>query len=196
MVRIVLPPKWYYNSHWMGFAICAVFSFHKHPSAINLDSGFLHPFKCHVETDLGCVRPFYESSISEAQVGNDQRSIIWVLFAPRWVFSEQWSEITWVEFSFMSESEHVSALKCGVRLVFQEDMEEFTRTYAQLMSSFVAFEKDVRSRRSPSRSPPLLPPLAEEILQHEDPHHHKTGPLVRLLNRDPHPHNHLSSLSL
>jgi hypothetical protein len=80
-VRIgTLPPNLYYNPDWMGFAMCAVFSFHKHPSAINLDSGFLHPFKCHVATDLGCVRPFFESSISEAHVGNDQRSIIWVLF--------------------------------------------------------------------------------------------------------------------
>jgi hypothetical protein len=59
---------------WDLLYICCVFSFHKHPSAINLDSGFRHRFMCHVETDLGCVSPLFESSISEARVQNHQRS--------------------------------------------------------------------------------------------------------------------------
>jgi hypothetical protein len=81
-VKIPLPPNLYYDPKWMGFALCFVFSFHKHPSAINLDSGFRHRFMCHVETDLGCVRPLFDSSISEAQVQNHQRSFIWVLYVP------------------------------------------------------------------------------------------------------------------
>jgi len=91
----------------------------------------------------------------------------------------------------MSNSEHVSAVKCGVSLVYQENMEEFTCTYVQLMASFAAFAKDIQSRRS------LPPPGGPEQMQYEHPHSHKTGPLVRLLRImiHVHPHNHHNHLS-
>jgi hypothetical protein len=113
-------------------------------------------------------------------------------FQPRWLLSEQhWSEVTGIGFSFMSNSEHVSAVKCGVSLVYQENMEEFTRTYVQLMTSFADFAKDIRSRMS-------LPPPGEQMQYEEHPQPHKTGPLVRLvliMIRTGH-HNHDNHASL
>jgi hypothetical protein len=206
-VTIPLPPYLFDNPDWMGFAVCAVFSFHKHPTAIrmNLDSVFPHRFMCHLETDLGCMRPLLEYCVSENEVliSLYQRSFIWVLFLPRWMFSHPtWSQSTRATFWFLSDSADVSALKCGVGLVDQQNMEEFNRTIVQLIASGDAYLKGIRSSCKEGAVCKRLPIYDDKRLSicvekkekrlpsyQGDPHPHNrffktgygTGPLVRIL---------------
>jgi hypothetical protein len=210
-----LPPNFYNNPDWMGFAVCAVFSFHKHPTAINLDSRFPHRFMCHLETNLGCMSPLFEYSISEDEVliSLYHRAFLWVLFIPRGKLSHHWSQVTWAEFWFLSDSPDVSALKCGVGLVGRQNMEEFNRTIVQLITLVDVYLKDIRSSCTvgavcerlaiyDDKRLPICTGKKKRMLPiaQGDPHpHHRfydtgygTGPLVRILMIDPHPHNYLS----
>ncbi|XP_059453459.1 uncharacterized protein LOC132183998 [Corylus avellana] len=133
--------------------MCAVFPFHKHPTAVraNLDSGFPHRVICELETDIGCMPPsLIDHSISEDEVliSLYQRAFLWVLFVPlsRWAISRQVSQATWAKFSFTSGSPDVSlAIKCGVNLVCQHNMEELARTIVQLWTSYDDYSHVIRN---------------------------------------------------
>ena len=142
-VRMWLPPDLYDNPDWMGFAFCAVFSFHKHPTAVckNLNSEFAHIFSCHLKTNLGCMSPLFFHGIHEDDVliSLHQRSFIWVSFIPRVILASHWRRCTWVEFSFLSGSPDVSPLKCAVDLLYEQNLQKFTRTVVQCVISYVDY---------------------------------------------------------
>jgi hypothetical protein len=203
-VRIPLPPPYLFdNSGLMGFAICAVFSFHKHPTAVrmNLDSTLPHGFMCRLETNLGCVCPLLSHSIREDEVliSIYQRAFLWVLFIPRrGAFAQQ---ITWAKFSFLSDSPDVSVLRCGASLVDRQNMDEFNRTIVQLITSGVASLNAIRSSCKEGAVCERLPIYHNKIggFEFEDPQSRplrlpsspkettprnrfpKTSPLVRIL---------------
>ncbi|XP_030962619.1 uncharacterized protein LOC115983903 isoform X3 [Quercus lobata] len=147
-VRIELPPNSYDNPDWMGFAFCAVFSFHKHPTAVcnNLNSEFTHIFSCHSKTNLGCMSPLFFYGIHEDDVliSLHQRAFIWVSFLPRGILLPEWRQCTWVEFSFLSGSPDVSPLKCAVDLLYKQNLQEFTRTMVQCVISYVDYLSVIR----------------------------------------------------
>ena len=91
-------------------------------------SGFSHIVICHLKTNLGCMNPLLYYGIREEDVLTSlhQRAFLWESIIQRRLLSPEWSECTWVEFSFVNDSLDVSALKCGVELVFQHNLEEFT----------------------------------------------------------------------
>ncbi|XP_050281499.1 TMV resistance protein N-like [Quercus robur] len=142
-VRMWLPPDLYDNPDWMGFAFCAVFSFHKHPTSVwkNLNSEFAHIFSCHLKTNLGCMSPLLYYGIDEDDVliSLHQRAFIWVSFMPRVILSPHWRQCTWVEFSFLSGSPDVSPLKCAVDLLYKQNLQEFTCTMVQCVISYVDY---------------------------------------------------------
>ncbi|XP_065634586.1 uncharacterized protein LOC136069716 [Quercus suber] len=145
-----LPPDLYDNPDWMGFAFCAVFSFHKHPTAVckNLNSEFAHIFCCHLKTNLGCMSPllFYGIDEDDVLISLHQRAFIWVSFMPRVIFSPHWRRCTWVEFSFLSGSPDLSPLKCAVGLLYKQNLQEFTRAVVQCVISYVDYLYVIRGR--------------------------------------------------
>ena len=149
-MRIGLPPNSYENPDWIGFAFCAVFSFHKHPTAVwkNLNSEFAHIFSCHLKTNLRCMCPLLYYGIDEDDVliSLHQRAFIWVSFMPRVILSPHWRRCTWVEFSFLSGSPDVSPLKCAVDLLYKQNLQEFTSTMVQCVTSYVDYLYDIRGR--------------------------------------------------
>jgi hypothetical protein len=62
-VRIEIPQNLFDDSKWVGFAMCAVFPFHKHPTAVrmDLDSGVPHHVICELHTDIGGMKPISTS---------------------------------------------------------------------------------------------------------------------------------------
>ncbi|XP_030962758.1 uncharacterized protein LOC115984021 isoform X2 [Quercus lobata] len=129
----------------MGFAFCAVFSFQKHPISVHMkDSGFSFIIVCHLKTNLGCMNPLYGISEEDVIISSHQRAFLWVSFIPSGFLSPKWSRCTSVEFSFVSDNSDVSALKCGVDLVYRQKL-EFTRIMVQCITShdgpFTSYER-------------------------------------------------------
>ena len=147
-VKIHLSPYLYNDPDWMGFALCTAFKFHKHPTAIlrNLNSGLPHRFMCHLETNFGHISPLLDYTINESNIliSLCQRAFIWVSFIPCGMLSHHWSECSWVRFLFLSDSPDLSVLKCGVNLVYQQNMEYFIRTVVQCVISNVNFMHGIR----------------------------------------------------
>ncbi|XP_050282604.1 uncharacterized protein LOC126723302 isoform X6 [Quercus robur] len=144
-VTIQLPLNLYDNPEWMGFAFCAVFSFQKHPISVHMkDSGFSFIIVCHLKTNLGCMNPLYGISEEDVIISLHQRAFLWVSFIPSGFLSPKWSRCTSVEFSFVSDNSDVSALKCGVDLVYRQKL-EFTRIMVQCITShdgpFTSYER-------------------------------------------------------
>ena len=142
-VRISLPPYLYDDPDWMGFAFCAAFSFHKHPTLVrnHLDTGASHLICCQLKTNLGAMIPLlpYLMREDEVLISLCQRGFIWVSFIPRGILSAQWSRCTWVEFFFLSDSPDVSPLNCGVNLLYQHNLTAFTRTMVQCLTSYIDY---------------------------------------------------------
>ena len=122
----------------MGFAFCAVFSFQKHPTSIRMKgSGFSFIIVCHLKNKFGCMNPLYSISEEDVIISLHQRAFLWLSFIPWGFLSPKLSRCTLVEFSFLSDSSDVSALKCGVDLVYRPNF-EITRTMVERISSYDA----------------------------------------------------------
>lgn len=150
-MTIPLPKNLYDDPDWMGFAFCAAFQFHKHPTAIrtNLGSGsHHHRFMCVLDSDIGRSAQLFDYTIDERNVliSLRGREFIWVSFLPSVKFAPQWSQSTWARFWFQSESPDLSARKyCGVNLVYRKILEDFTRTVVQCAINFANFVREKRN---------------------------------------------------
>ena len=126
-MRISLPPDFYDNPDWMGFAFCVV----SHFTSIQLLFGIIwikdHLICCQMKTNLGLMTPPLHYLIREEDVliSLCRRAFIWVSFIPRGILSPQWSRCTWVEFFFVSDSPDVSPQDCGVNLLYQHNLQQF-----------------------------------------------------------------------
>ena len=166
-MRIPLLSNLYNRPEWIGFAISSVFSFHKNPTTASMKqgSGFSHMVICHLKTNLGCVNPLLYYRIREEDVLASiyQCEFRWESIIQRRLLSPEWSKCTWVEFSFISDTLDVSALKCGVELVFQHNLEEFT--LAQCITSY----------SGPSTSNERLPFDCHDKFSDSDSHEDQTN---------------------
>ena len=128
----------------MGFAFCVVFAFHKHPTAVrdNLDKGSSHHLICcQLKTNLGLMTPplLYLVREEDVLISLCRRAFIWVSFIPRGILSAQWRRCTRVEFVFLSDSPDVSPLNCGVNLLYHHNLQAFTRTMVQCLTSYIDY---------------------------------------------------------
>ena len=128
-------------------------------------SGFSHIVICHLKTNLGCMNPLLYYGIREEDVLTSlhQRAFLWESIIQRRLLSPEWSECTWVEFSFVNDSLDVSALKCAVELVFQHNLEEFT--LSQCITSY----------KDPSTSNERLPFTGHDKFSDSDSHEDQTN---------------------
>ena len=129
-MRIPLHSNFYNNPDWIGFAISAVFSSHMNPTTTR--TRFSHMAICHLKTNLGCMNPLLYCGIREEHVLTllHQRIFLWESIISHLLLSPKFSECTWVEFSFVSDSPDMSARKCAVDLVYRDNLEDFTLTIA------------------------------------------------------------------
>jgi hypothetical protein len=152
-VTIEIPQKLFNDRNWMGFVMCAVFPFHKHETAVrnNLESGIPHRVICQLQTDIAGMSPIstpYSISEDEVLISLCKHAFLWVSFTPsgNWMGSDYWNQMSWAKFSFLSDSPDVSsAVKCGVRLVYRDNLNEFTRTIVQLLTSYVDYMHLIRN---------------------------------------------------
>ena len=134
-ISIELPPNWC-NSRWMGFALCAFFRINH-----SCYSSERYSLKCHVialgDMPHGPHRTF-EVAIGETSfkysVGH-----LWLLYLSR----DDWPAIGWnyqcsrIKVVFDTNSPRVEVIKCAVRLIYEQDVEEFNLTIAQCSSGCI-----------------------------------------------------------
>jgi hypothetical protein len=206
-----IPQNLFSDRNWMGFAICAVFPFHKHETAVrnNLESGIPHRVICQLQTDIAGMSPIstpYSISEDEVLISLYQRAFLWLSFTPsgNWMGSRYWNQMSWAKFSFVSDTPDVSsAVKCGINLVYRHNLDEFTRTIVQLITSYVDYMHLIRnsSKKNEPTVYKRLPMYHDEEVSRPDRSYEvpiqyvplglrtpkpmkpffKTGPLVRIL---------------
>lgn len=135
----------------MGFALCGLFHFTKHPTAVreNLDSRTFNrlKFQCFLETSSSPMRSVCNGLLSEDNelISLIRRSFIWVLFIPYTAHSHLWSQSTRFKFLFTCYGPDLSVESCGINIVYQQNMEELTHIMAQysITSPFDWFLDDI-----------------------------------------------------
>ncbi|KAM5568283.1 hypothetical protein ABKV19_016041 [Rosa sericea] len=141
-VKILLPSNLYKeNTNWIGLALCAYFSVldPSNASLDNLDSEKLdHHLTCYLETDSGST-DFFHCYITKNKEFKwlHLGGFLWVSFIPRRLLSlgHQSNECINLEASIGSDHQGLGVLKCGLRLLYQHDVEEFKKTIMHCKTS-------------------------------------------------------------
>ena len=121
-IRIELPPNWC-NSTWMGFALCARMDGF-HPS---------YGLRAHVRAINPWGGNYFASRIFGPIFGWGQ---IWLMYLSRddWFALVPNGECCEIGVEF-DNNDSLKALECGVRLVYEQEVEEFNQTIAQCGSN-------------------------------------------------------------
>ena len=138
-ICIELPPNWC-NSRWMGFALCAFFRINCYGY-----SSERYSLKGHVKAlgDMPHHTVIGETSF-EVVIGEtsfDYRVChLWLLYWSRDdLLGTHWNdhECNRINVIFDSDSPSVKVIKCAIRLIYEQDVEELKQTIAQCSSSCV-----------------------------------------------------------
>ncbi|XP_062018724.1 disease resistance protein RUN1-like isoform X1 [Rosa rugosa] len=127
-ITVELHPGWFTNK-WMGFAGCAVF-------------GLIKPLPPGVEWTICCLLTANGESWGQCGLGKWGEPMldhIWLFFMHRdteaSTFKHEWQDIYYqLEFAFkfttadMKKVEAPQVKKCGVRMIYEEDVEELWQT--------------------------------------------------------------------
>lgn len=135
MVGTELPSDLYNDNNWKGLLVCAYFSLHHdnhHPIA-SLDM----PFKimCHLKAGGCCLNPVSMFSITKEKLKWLDHGFIWVTYMPRVLLTEL-KEQSYVIARIYSDCTSVMVETCGIRLLYQQDVEDFKQTVLQCWTSF------------------------------------------------------------
>ena len=134
-----------YNPDWMGFALCGLFLFNRHPTAVRQSlgskKGVVFPFCCFFRTSSCHSRLVCNGllNINNELVTLNQRAFIWVMFIPRTTHAHFWSQSTKAEFWLNSSVPDLSAESFGINLVYRHNMEELRQILVQCSAPFDSF---------------------------------------------------------
>ncbi|KAL6284117.1 hypothetical protein ACE6H2_015046 [Prunus campanulata] len=140
MIGIQLPPKLYDSGDWRGLAIISSFSVHEHPTATLEDLGSQITVKllCHLRMGEYCLNPVAMCSITKEKFKwLHVRGFIWVTYIPRVLLSEfSAANSDIVEARIYSHCPALTVHECGIRLLYEKEVEEFKQTISQSWTSF------------------------------------------------------------
>ncbi|XP_048318238.2 uncharacterized protein LOC107417594 isoform X1 [Ziziphus jujuba] len=129
------------DDNWTGLALCVHFSDPEHPTTFpdKFDPDFSHYLVCLLETERVTLGPLHQHEISNQEfkkLGNGE--FIWLSYIPRLWFSEQLEgSFDLIKASFASDRGGWRAEKCGLRLLFRHDEEEFKQTINHCMALLI-----------------------------------------------------------
>uniref|UniRef100_A0A2N9HBW6 ADP-ribosyl cyclase/cyclic ADP-ribose hydrolase n=1 Tax=Fagus sylvatica TaxID=28930 RepID=A0A2N9HBW6_FAGSY len=146
-VTIPLPPNLYNDSTWMGLVLCTSFAVdvNKITNILNLEIPFV--LNCKLQTH-GSVEPvrarlLTKENIRKLQLGG----FIWLFYIGRGSF--QTSLDSWIKASFLTDCQGLKVQKCGLRLLYRNDVEEFKQTIGNWMKQ-MHDDEETSSRTSSS----------------------------------------------
>ena len=139
-VAFKLCPSLYDNPDWAGIALCAVFTFLKHPTIINdsLGSEISHGFTCYFGSDVGRTIQI-DKNITESEFKKsslNQRDFIWLLYIPRVLIVDGLKKCNIVKALFESESQDLMVHKCGHGLISKRNEDQVVQMIIQCSSTF------------------------------------------------------------
>lgn len=126
-VRIHLPPKWN-NNNWIGFVFCVVFGV----SEQRIDVENSHEITCQLYTNEGLISNGFGFRISKGTLFDS--SHLWLRYISNGSFRERmvkWNRVSYIEASFGMESQCLEVKKCGLHVVYKQDVEETKRRQPQ-----------------------------------------------------------------
>ncbi|KAH7514278.1 hypothetical protein FEM48_Zijuj11G0071700 [Ziziphus jujuba var. spinosa] len=133
-VTIQLPSYVYSDGNWIGLALCAYFSDLQH-STTSLDQEFHLKLTSQIKTEKVGIESQHEFEITNEELKKlNSGEFIWVSYIPRLWFSDQLNQCSLIEASFASGRQELSSSKCGLRLLYQHDEEEFKQTISHCMA--------------------------------------------------------------
>ena len=152
-MTIQLPPNLHDDSDWIGLALCAAISVDKYATR------FSHQLICLWDTDIGRVEPSPVYNITKEKfMWLYLRGFIWVSYIPRKLWSEDLNLCSSIEATIGQPLEEIEKAtvghlpeekkngnsrmpfplvseKCGLRLVYQKDMQELQETIIKCVTS-------------------------------------------------------------
>lgn len=132
--KIQLPPNFHEDKKWMGLVICATFSVHEQPSSFT-ESTF--KILCHLTTNRSCVNVAPLHSIAKDKFSwLHVRGCIWLTYVPRHQLLTDLTQASYVSATIYSRSPDLTVNKCGIRLLYEQDLSEFKQAIMQCWTSF------------------------------------------------------------
>lgn len=115
------------DSEWLGFALCCVFKVNY--ETIN-ESGKLHWIMCQLTTEYTSIFPGPQIHFREEDTGRVESEHVWLLyFSHRDFYLGDWEEdeMKKFDFLFVKQETGLQIYKCGVRLVYEGDVDDFNQ---------------------------------------------------------------------
>ncbi|PRQ55290.1 putative TIR domain, P-loop containing nucleoside triphosphate hydrolase [Rosa chinensis] len=149
-LSVSLPAHWN-NSRFLGFALCAVFVLHEHHG---VDEPYIDEFETFNATHhlVCCLKldgrelevygrqPAFRFSEEFCQVDLDH---LWLFYVSRdKYFGTEWwhNSCSRFEFLFETRGPGLKVKECGVRLIYEEDVQELNQTTTQSSSGMSPYE--------------------------------------------------------
>ncbi|XP_040371413.1 disease resistance protein RPV1 isoform X2 [Rosa chinensis] len=149
-VSVSLPAHWN-NSRVLGFALCAVFVLHEH---LQVDKLYIDEFKTFNATHhlVCCLKldgrelevygrqPAFRFSEEFCKVKSDH---LWLFYVSRdKYFGTEWWRNSCSQFEFLFETRGpgLKVKECGVRLIYEQDVQELNKTTTQSSSGMSPYE--------------------------------------------------------
>ncbi|XP_060671636.1 TMV resistance protein N isoform X2 [Ziziphus jujuba] len=145
-VTIQLPSNVYNDGDFLGLALCAYFSELEHPlntSSINgnFDPEMPHHLVCHLELEVEGnrvgIETLHHHRITNKELNklhHDHGEFMWLSYISRNWLSNQLNDSSLIEASFASDKGWWRAHKCGLCLVYNEQVEEFQQRINHCMA--------------------------------------------------------------
>ncbi|XP_024163679.1 disease resistance protein RPP2B-like [Rosa chinensis] len=155
-LSLELPPDWD-SRRFLGFALCVVFELHEHHQVDELDIfqfenfNATHHLACCLrlngrEAEACRIVPAFRFSEEFGQVESDH---LWLFYASRDAFSvdefsvgQEWSHNSWsqLDFLFKTTGLGLKVKESGVRLIYEQDVQELKQTTTQSSSMMSTYE--------------------------------------------------------
>ncbi|XP_050253550.1 uncharacterized protein LOC126699646 isoform X3 [Quercus robur] len=137
-LKIPLPPNLYNDSTWMGLVLCAYFAIDENPTTHFdiLDSDITYGLVYHLQTNVGSVRPLVAYHLTkENLVMLQQGGCILLSYEGRGSFQNCLNQVSCIKASFRADCPGLKVEKCGLRLLYHYDLEEFEQTISHSRNS-------------------------------------------------------------
>ncbi|XP_024165351.2 uncharacterized protein LOC112172298 isoform X2 [Rosa chinensis] len=137
-IGLIIDPLVCDNENWMGFAVCATFSVHEHPSAV-LDNLATRTFNvmCHLAASDGrCLSPAPVFTITKEKFKwLHLRGFMWLTYIPRTYLAE-FREVRDAEARIYNDCPGLMMTRWSIRSLFKQDVKEFNKAIVQCWTSF------------------------------------------------------------
>ena len=149
-VTIPLPPNLYNDSTWMGLVLCTSFAVdvNKITYILNLEFPFVLRFD--LKTHVGSVETFRAYRLTKENIRKLQPGgFIWLFYIGRGSFQTSLDQCSCIKASFSTNYTGLKVQKCGLRLLYRNDVEEFKQTIGNWMKQ-MHDDEETSSRTSSS----------------------------------------------